>query len=113
MNRIGIFPLAQAERLISLAAEDGITVEKFHNQQTCRSGCSITVELWAHTEDLEAIGKIWAKDQQRNYIGLEFDPQQVQQVYDPNNDSAVCPACGTEFSTALTECPDCGLSFSV
>lgn len=109
---IGILPLSQAERLISLAKQEGKTVEKFHNQQTCRSGCSITVELWAREEDLEIIKKIWAKDQQKNYLGLEFNPEQLQQVFDTSKESAICPACGFEFATSLSECPDCGLCFS-
>jgi rRNA maturation endonuclease Nob1 len=37
--------------------------------------------------------------------------ERINQVFDPENPTAVCPACGTEFSTHLGECSDCGLAF--
>lgn len=111
MEKFAIMPLTLAERLVSLASKEGIKVEKIHNQQTCTKGCSITVEVWADRDDLESIQKIWANDQERNFLGLEFDRELIQQVFDTSKDSAICPACSHEFATSLSECPSCGLCF--
>jgi rRNA maturation endonuclease Nob1 len=47
----------------------------------------------------------------KTYAGLDFDPEVVGQVFDPDKEQATCPACATEFSTKESECPECGLCF--
>ena len=67
------------------------------------------MELWACPEDIPAIQELMREEEARNRQGLNYDPEQAAQVFDPSKDTAVCPACGTEFATSSTECPDCGL----
>ena len=111
MVKIGIMPIAQADRLKSITRESQLDIETFHNASTCQSGCNTTVEVWAFPNDIDQISFIWKKDQEKNYSGLEFNPQAINNVYDADKETAVCPACETEFSTTQKECPECGLCF--
>jgi len=43
--------------------------------------------------------------------GHDIDHSILNNVFDSNAQTAVCPCCGTSFSTSLKECPDCGLVF--
>ena len=111
MIKIAIMPMAQANRLKSLSREQQIEVETFHNASTCQSGCNTTVEVWAFSEDVERISKLWQKDQEKSFSGLQYNPETINSVYDPEKETATCPACGTEFATSDKECPECGLCF--
>lgn len=111
MKILGVMPINLAERLVSLAASQGIQVEKIHNQKTCTKGCSISVEVWVDEADAAAVQSLWLADQQRNYLGLSFQEETIGQVYDTNKETAICPACAHEFKTSLSECPSCGLCF--
>src|SRR4051794_34965883 len=49
--RLGTAPVAQAEALKRTLAAHDIEVALIHNEVTCTSGCSLTVEIWAHPDD--------------------------------------------------------------
>ncbi len=112
---LGVLPANEGTRLKSLLATKDIEIVLLFNHATCTSGCrgSGTVELWAHKNDLDEIVKTFSVEKLRLLDGLEFDPEIINQVYDPSQEAAICPACGTKFSTSLGECPDCGLGFSL
>ena len=76
----------------------------------CPGGsCSAKAELWVDPKEVEKIREVVQKEFAKTYAGLEIDMERLGQVYDPDKKTAVCPACGTEFATTSTSCPDCGL----
>lgn len=110
---LGTAPVVVANRYKDLAAQKDVQIDLAYNASTCKTGCSHTMEVWAHKDDLEFVLALIAQETQRNYSGLEFDPAVVSQVFDASKEDAQCPACGTIFSTSSSECPDCGLGFSI
>jgi hypothetical protein len=109
---LGIAELQEAKRIRSLLEEQGIRIELVSNPRTCSTGgCQVTVELRAHPNDAPAFEAFVKKERERELAELEVDPELLEQVFDPERESATCPACGTSFSTSSRECPDCGLVF--
>lgn len=108
---LGIMDLIDAKRLEERLAETGVVIELGFNAQTCKKGCRVTVEVWADQADLPKIEEVMKEERSKLLKDLDFDPQQIRSVFDPSKKTAVCPACGTEFSTKLKECPECGLVF--
>jgi len=111
--RLGVMPLVEAKRLKETLAELGMEIELGHNEETCTRGCRVTVEIWAEPRHIPKIQEVLKAESSKIYEGLDFDPKQVDQVFDPGKETAVCPACGTQFSTKSDECPECGLAFRV
>ena len=110
---IGIMELVEAKRLKEKMAELGVAIELGHNKETCTRGCKVTVEVWADPSHLPRIQEVLREERSKLLDDLDFDPEQSDQVFDPNKETAVCPACGTQFSTELKECPECGLAFAI
>jgi hypothetical protein len=110
---VGTLGLRDAEHLRARMSREGIEILTVHNRATCTSGCSTTVEVWVHPADLSDIQRLMAEARQKELEGLGADPQLIDQVYDPDQATAVCPACGTEFETSSDACPDCGLGFAL
>ena len=108
---LGTMPAAEADKIKSQLLTQGIKVVTLVNPKACNTGCAITVEMWASPSDLPLIGQVISEMRKRDLAGLEFDEAQVNSVYDTEKESATCPACGTDFPTSLTECPECGLNF--
>lgn len=111
--KIAILPLAEAKELERNLGERGVQIRLDHNEATCRRGCVVTVEVWAKQEDLEAVKRAFNESFVKLLEGHEVDWKALNQVFDPSKDQAVCPACGGEFSTKLSECPECGLNMGV
>lgn len=110
---VGKMPYEQALRLRSKLAERGVAVDTAHNGATCNKGCSIELEVWCPEADLQELVAVLKDDQERTMAGLDFDPSVVGATFDVSLETATCPACATEFSTSLRQCPDCGLSFAI
>jgi hypothetical protein len=110
---LGKTPQADAERLKTLLAGQGIDVLTLHNPSSCNSGCSVELEVWAHPEDVPAVQQLLAGQWHKAMAEMGYDPKLAEQVFDPGAESATCPACATVFAPTLGECPDCGLQFSV
>lgn len=110
---LGTAPVVIANRYRDLLANKSIEIAVAYNESTCKTGCSHTMEIWADAKDVEQVVAFIQQDSSRNYAGLEFDPNVINQVFDTSKDDAQCPACGTLFKTSASECPDCGLGFSV
>ena len=110
---LGVVEINEAKRLKDRLAEKNIEIELIHNETTCRKGCVAKVEVWAEMVNVETIQKI-IHEQNMHMImseGTEVDQERINQVFDADAETAVCPACGTSFSTKLKECPECGLVF--
>ena len=110
---MGTLAAADAERLRTRLAREGIEIRTIHNGASCKSGCSIQLEVWAHPDDLAEIGQLIAQDRQQALSAMGVDPAQLEAVFDPSQPTAQCPACGTAFATTAQACPDCGLEFQV
>lgn len=94
-------------------ASHGIEVALVHNAATCGKGCGGNeVEIWAHPTDAPDIAKLLDGAWRAELASMGYDPQLADQIFDPSAEHAVCPACATQFSTAATECPECGLCFA-
>jgi hypothetical protein len=111
---IGKAPVAAANSLkMRLAALD-IEVALAHNHATCSSGsCGTQLEVWAHKDDVAEIQRLLEGQWRAQMEAMGYDPELATKVFDPEQEKATCPACATEFSTAQSECPECGLNFGI
>jgi uncharacterized OB-fold protein len=110
---IGIIDLNEAKELAVKLAEKEIYIEMKHNEKTCVKGCAVKVEIWAEHDDIPAIAET-IRDEKMKVLdneGLDIDKSLLDHVFDDEAKTAICPACGTSFSTELKECPECGLVF--
>ncbi|MCB9091499.1 MAG: hypothetical protein H6621_09310 [Halobacteriovoraceae bacterium] len=108
---LGIFQFQDAKRIQAELKNQGIQVELQFNDQTCQSGCQVTVELWGFEIDKEAIVQFFQKENQRDLGGHQINNEQLSEVFDPQADSVVCQACGFKFNPSEKKCPDCGLVY--
>ncbi|OFZ02803.1 MAG: hypothetical protein A2X97_04315 [Bdellovibrionales bacterium GWA1_52_35] len=102
----------EAKRLQALLAERGVSLSLLRNPENCSTGCKITVEVYTSQGDLDKVREFFREQKTRAFDGLAVDEALLDEVYDPEKGTARCPACATEFSTTLQECPDCGLVFA-
>jgi hypothetical protein len=110
---LGQLGASDAERLKTRLAREGIEIATVHNGATCNSGCSVSLEVWAHPDDLPEIDRLMRSDRAKMLGDLGADAALVDSVFDSSAEHATCPACGTQFETRHGECPECGLCFSV
>ena len=110
---IGIIDLAEAKELVEKLIEKEIYIEIRHNEKTCLKGCSVKVEIWAEQKDIPAIAEVISHEKMKvlDNEGLDIDKSLLDHVFDDEAKTAICPACGTSFSTECKECPECGLVF--
>ncbi len=110
---IGVIEINEAKRLKEKLLKKNLSVELIHNDETCKKSYVSKVEVWAQEEDLEKVQRVIHDENMELIIseGTNIDHDQLNQVFDPDAETAICPACGTSFSTKLKECPECGLVF--
>ena len=102
---IGTASVEEAKRLRDQVHEaTGIPLILERNPD-CKSGCAVKIDLYVEPDHETALKEYFAQQQAIH----ADDPD----AFNTANETAKCPACGTEFSTKLTECPDCGLGFGV
>lgn len=111
MQIIAVMPLQEAKTLKEQLAAQGIEIELNHSKQTCTSGCTVTVEVHANGFDIPNIIKFMDDEFKSLIESGDFNLENLNQTFDPNQETATCPACSFQFSTQLSECPDCGLAF--
>lgn len=111
MIKLGTMPVAAAERLKSQLTQQGIAIETAFNHSTCTTGCSPSLEVWAHEEDAPTIADFIREETRAKIRAEGGDPDLAEAVFDTNLAEATCPACATVFSTKSRECPECGLGF--
>ncbi len=109
--RIGTISLAEAKNLQAALSRKGVELVLDHNDSTCSRGCAVTVEMLAAETDLPVVVGVLKEEFAKNSAGLEVNWERLNQVYDPSQAEATCPACGARFSTQLRQCPDCELCF--
>lgn len=107
--RIAVMPLNDAKNFQENLKKEGVELVLNHNEQSCTRGCSVTVEVLGFEQDLPKIVAVYEANYKKLLEGHDFDVKIANSVFDPSKATATCPACGTEFATTHTECPDCGL----
>lgn len=111
MQLIAVMPLQEAKSLKEQLLAQGIEIELNHSKQTCTSGCTVTVEVHANGFDIPNIIKFMDDEFKSLIESGDFNLENLNQTFDPSQETATCPACSHRFSTQLSECPDCGLAF--
>ena len=109
--RLGTMPLEEAKTLQRILASRQVDAQLDHNAHTCTRGCTVTVEMLVPENSIPIVQDVMKEQYQKLTTGLKVDWNLLTEVFDPSKDSATCPACGTQFSTQASECPDCGLCF--
>lgn len=107
--KIAVMGLEDAKHFKNECKKSGVEIILNHDEKTCGRGCSVTVELHAYERDLEIVQNIYNEKYKKMLEGLEVDFEQVNSVYNTEDEFAICPACGFKFSTSSGVCPDCGL----
>lgn len=108
-HRLAVLPLQEAKDLQDDLKHKGVEIILNHNDQTCTRGCTVTVEVLGYEKDIPEIAKTYQERFQKLTEGHEVNWEVANSVFDSSKESATCPACGHQFSTSNTECPDCGL----
>lgn len=110
---LGTMAIQEAKELERQMKPRGVEIVLNHNEQTCRSGCSVSLEVWTTKEGGELVQKYLGEKYQQSLSSDQIvDWEKMQSVFDPSQEFATCPACGTKFSATKVECPDCGLRFA-
>jgi len=105
-------PLADLRYIEHLLQAERIPTRLVGDEASCGQGCcSGTFYLQVRRSDaMEALQVL--EDEHRRSTALDHhDLTHADSVFDPEAGEAVCPACGHNFSTDTTECPECGLCF--
>jgi hypothetical protein len=108
---LGVMGLQEAKNHEYALKNKGVSLILKRNQETCTSGCKVTVEVWALEKDKEALQKHFEKDFMKHVQGHEPNLEHMSGVFDPGLSEVVCQACGMKFSPSQNECPDCGLVY--
>lgn len=109
--KLAVFPLDDAKTLQLKMKDKDVEIILNHNEQTCTRGCAVTVEVICWDKDVEQVMTVLKSDYEKQLEGHEVNWEAMNAVFDPNAEEATCPACGTKFAVAGTECPECGLCF--
>lgn len=107
--KIAVMGLNEAKDFQKKLKERSIDLVLNHDESSCTRGCAVTVEVHAKESDIPQIQEVYSENYMKSLDGLSFDSKIVNSVYDTSKGEATCPACGFNFSTTNTECPDCGL----
>jgi rRNA maturation endonuclease Nob1 len=109
--RLGNIALSEAKILQSALSQQGVELVLDHNDHTCKRGCTVTVEILVEEVSIPLVQETLKRQFTQLSQGVDVNWELLNQVYDPAAPEAVCPACGSRFSTGLQECPECGLCF--
>lgn len=109
LKKITVMGLQEAKDFQGELRKEGVELVLNHDDSTCTRGCAVTVELLGKESDFEKIQEVYSRSFNKMLEGMDFDPEIISSVYDNSQASATCPACGHNFATTNSECPDCGL----
>jgi hypothetical protein len=108
---LGVMGLQEAKNHQYHLKASGVELVLKVNDQTCTTGCKVTVEVWGKESDKETIMSYLQKDFQKHVKGHDVNFEHISAVYDPSAAEVICQACGMKFAPTLNECPDCGLVY--
>lgn len=104
--------LADLKKLEAAFVRENIGMMIVGDEGGCNKGCCpSTFYMQVRREDAQAAFAL-IQDDFRQSTGLEeYDTRHSEAVFNEGEGQAICPACGFEFETSTTTCPDCGLCF--
>ena len=108
---LGVMDLQEAKNHQHRMKQKGVTLVLKTNDQTCTTGCKVTVEVWGREEDREKLMHHFQSDYLKHVKGHEPNFDFMSSVFDPTASEVICQACGTQFAPSANECPDCGLVY--
>lgn len=88
--------LPRVKELLRALEQRGVSAAVLPPSGGCRTGCGTKYRLAVPSEALEEAKQL-------------LGPPPDAPVVDFNASEMTCPACGHEFATGPSECPDCGL----
>ncbi len=106
-------PLADLKKLEKAFLRENIGMMIVGDEGGCNKGCCpTTFFLQVRREDAQA-GMVLIQEDFQQVTGLDdYDTRHCEAVFNQDASHANCPACGFEFETSTTTCPDCGLCFA-
>jgi hypothetical protein len=107
----GVMELQEAKNHQYRLKALGVTLELKTNDQTCRTGCKVTVEVWGKESDKDILMKHFQSDYMKHVQGHLPNLEHLSAVFDPTASEVTCQACGAKFTPSAQECPDCGLVY--
>jgi hypothetical protein len=105
-------PVLQIKELQAYLLRGGIpSLALKENGAAC--GCrGVELLLQVRENDLPAVMTALEQEYRHSTRLSDHDTRFAGAVYNVEAAEATCPACGCQFSTSLTACPDCGLCFA-
>lgn len=107
----GVMDLQEAKNHQYRLKQNGVELVLKTNDQTCTTGCKVTVEVWGYEKDKESLMNHFQSDYLKHIKGHVPNFEHMSSVFDPNASEVICQACGMKFSPSASECPDCGLVY--
>lgn len=108
---LGVMDLQEAKNHQYKLKSMGVELTLKMNDQTCTTGCKVTVEVWGKESDKDALVLHFQNDYLKHVKGHVPNFDHLSEVFDPTASEVVCQACGAKFAPTSTECPDCGLVY--
>ena len=72
---LGIVEINEAKRLKELLKRQGVGLDIEFKDKTCKTGCSVTVELWGIESDIPKIQKFMDTEKNKLLEGHEYDKE--------------------------------------
>lgn len=108
---LGVMNLQEAKNHQLKLKSMGVDLVLKTNQETCTTGCKVTVEVWGSANDEVALRSYFSSDFLKHVKGHVPNFEHLSAVFDPTASEVICQACGAKFSPKSSECPDCGLVY--
>ena len=106
-------PLADLKMLETAFQGENIGMLIVGDEGGCNKGCCPTsFFLQVRREDARAATMLVQEDFHQVTGLADYDTTHCDAVFNQDASHANCPACGFEFETSATTCPDCGLCFA-
>ncbi len=106
-------PLADLQKFEKAFAAENIGMMIVGDEGGCNKGCCpSTFFLQVRREDAQDAYAMVQEDFQKITSLEDHDTSHCHAVFSQDASHANCPACGFEFETSTTTCPDCGLCFA-
>jgi hypothetical protein len=103
----------QVKSLQTLLGREGIPSLIAGDSASCGKGCGggADVRLQVRLTDVPDVMTVLNREHLQTTGLADHDTSLADAVFDPEAESATCPACGCTFATDNKTCPDCGLCF--
>jgi len=96
----------------ALLKSEGLATIIAGDSASCGKGCcGPEVMLRVRKDDLREVMQVLSMEHAHSTGLFDHDTSYVDSVYNTESREAVCPACGSSFSTGSNTCPECGLCF--